>query len=66
MFGWFGFVSEVQNGPGEEHGNQEDNGATKQQNEQVAKFSSGMTLNLTRAEESEHCKGQSPESRLGQ
>ena len=66
MFGLPGFVPEVQNGPGEKHGNQNNNRAAKQQNEQIAKFSPGLALDLARAQESKHREGQPSESRLGQ
>ena len=56
----------MQDRPGEEKGNQDNNGATKQQNEQIAEFSPGLALDLARAQESKHREGQPSESRLGQ
>jgi len=68
VFGLLRFVPDVQDGSGEKHGNQDNNGASKQQNEQITEFSSGLALDLdlVRAQESKHCEGQPSESRLGQ
>jgi hypothetical protein len=48
MSGLLGLVPDMQDRPGEEQGDQDNNGASKQENEQVAKFSSGLALDLAR------------------
>ena len=66
MSGLFGLVPDMQNRPGEEQGNQDNNCASEQENEQVAKLSPGLALDLARAQESEHRERKPSESRLGQ
>jgi hypothetical protein len=56
----------VQQRPGKEHGNQDNNRTAKQQNQQVPQLSPGMALYLSRAQKPKHRERQASVSRLRQ